>query len=216
MDKAEYWLLDSVVKLPYSLSLLVAENIEVIWNRQGHGLSRVELVQALNRLFQAGDLYGQGMMRPVTTEPPMPTVAEIEAALDRRIDIVYGLTSQGGGRWEEFSRPNWNRYLFAGYSTDPIRGNIISSSKELAEQQLIMEAAFGRLVVSESIERETLVPWEATYWKSLPVGYQIQFLYVPEERQRRPDPLQLRERLMKQSQWLQYRQGWYRRYSDEE
>src|SRR4026207_1307452 len=111
MDRDECWLLDSVVTGWCPLVWLAAKNGGEVLNKRDHGLNRDELISVLNRLFRRGDLLARRMEKSVEKEIFIPTETEIEAALSRRLSCTYGLTLQGGARWEEVSQPHWERYI---------------------------------------------------------------------------------------------------------
>jgi hypothetical protein len=134
VETARYWLLDSVVEFELPLDLLVSSVLEETLNRRGHGLPYEALIVALHELFEDGDLFAQHMsnflsrtraIKEPTTGKPIPrkpigeqfspTRLEIEVGLRGEIPINYGLTLQGGAKWEEISQPRWEQYLVAGY-----------------------------------------------------------------------------------------------------
>src|SRR5215210_6213459 len=134
MNKNEYWLLNSAVEAWYPLALLVCDNLEEVFNREHHGLERDELVNVLAELFEGGDLLAKRVEKFTEKEIFTPTRAEIEAALDGRVRCLYGLSSHGGARWEEVSRPQWERYITAYVYGDPMEGRVIGSDRQLVEK----------------------------------------------------------------------------------
>ena len=106
MDAGEYWLLDSVVRSWDSLAMLVSKDIETAFNKRSHGLTRDQLINVLEHLFLRGDLLAQRMEKSVRKEFFIPTRTEIEEAFSGRVRCFYGLTLQGGARWEEVSQPD--------------------------------------------------------------------------------------------------------------
>src|SRR5215212_12115688 len=167
MDKGEYWLLNSAVEAWYPLVWLVCDNVEEVFNKRHHGLERDELVSVLAELFERGDLLAQRVEKFIEKEIFTPTRAEIEAALDDRVRCYYGLTSQGGARWEEVSRPQWDRYISAGVYTEPNEGEIIGSDRRLVEEyDSLSHYVWALSVVADSRRWDVLQPWEATYWKT--------------------------------------------------
>lgn len=208
MDKDEYWLLDSVVEARDSLKCLVSEDIEVAFNKQGHGLNRDELISVLDRLFQRGDLFAERKEKSVSKGFFIPTTAEIEEAFDGRLLCFYGLTSQGGARWEEVSQPHWERYIVNYIYAEPQEGAIIGSDRDLVEQyDSLSQHDSDVLIVPGSKHWDVLRPWQATYWKELPVGHRLRFKYEWVERPlvSKTDP--------KISEWLQGIQNWYTPYT---
>lgn len=179
MDAAEYWILDSVHEAWYPLALLVSPDIGLIYNRPTHGLAYEALVAVLERLFQRGDLAAELVERLVARTPIQPTRAEIEAALAGTLKMDYGLSASGGARWEAVTQPDWDRYLYAGFGTDPDEGEIITADRAIAARYLSILPLFTDMTpVPDSQTWDILQPWSATYWKTRPVGHRVQFRYT--------------------------------------
>jgi hypothetical protein len=179
MDKGEYWLLDSVVEAWYPLKWLASDEVELAFNRRRHGLSRDELTGALERLFEGGDLLAGRMEKSMLQQESfVPARAEIEQALAGQLDISYGLTPQGGARWEAVSRPEWQRYLRACLFTDPDEGEIVGSDRLLVEKfDSLSHYAWNISVVAGSKRWDVQQPWQATYWKELPAAHRVRFSF---------------------------------------
>jgi len=114
LTRAEYWILESAGESFRPPSLLVSEDIEAHYNKPGHGLDRLALVDTLDRLVSGGligfaDIRGaQNFEVPFTGQRDRP---RIEAALaESHPDkfTYYGLTAEGGRVWEAFARPDWD------------------------------------------------------------------------------------------------------------
>jgi hypothetical protein len=148
MDAGEYWLLDSVVESRDSLALLVSNDIETAFNKRSHGLTREQLINVLERLFLGGDLLAHHWEKSGPKKFFIPTRTEIEEAFNGRVRCFYGLTSQGGARWEEVSQPRWERYIHDAVYAEPRDGEIIGSDRNLVEQYDSFESLrfryFGR------------------------------------------------------------------------
>ncbi len=206
MDRAEYWLLDTAVDTKYPLDWLVAEDIEIVFNRSGHGLTPNELLTLLTRLFAHGDLLAQLRIGPETFQPVEPTVEQITSALTGEFRMDYGLTVQGGARWEAYSAPDWSRYIDAGYFGDSLTGEVAAGTRRAAEQYLALEPFISSSsIVPNSVQWETLAPWQATYWKVLPEGHRATFRYVEDTTVRMHDP-------MRDEEWMRLLK-WYTPYT---
>jgi hypothetical protein len=178
MNRNEYWLLDSAVEGWYPLFWLVEDNVDEVFNKRHHGLERDELVSVLAELFERGDLLAQRVEKFIEKEIFTPTRAEIEAALDRQFRCLYGLSSQGGARWEEVSSPQWERYISAGDYYEPREGEVIGSDGQLVEKyHSLSDYISDRSVIAGSRHWDVLEPWQATYWKELPLGHRLRFNY---------------------------------------
>src|ERR1051325_9516623 len=188
MDKNEYWLLDSAVEARQSLTCLVSEDIEAAFNKRSHGLDRDELIDVLGRLFRRGDLLAKRMEKSVSKGFFIPTPTEIEEALDGRLICFYGLTLQGGARWEEVSQPRWERYISDWVYAEPREGEIIASDRDLVEHYDSLSHHDSEIsVIPGSKQWDVLRPWQATYWKELPVGHRLRYKY--EWVERKPEPM---------------------------
>jgi hypothetical protein len=184
IERGEYWLLDSVVEASLSLSALVVENIEETFNREGHGLGISDLINTLYRLFQREYLiayYRPSVdMLNLAVEEFLPTKEEIRAGLvgDLSFIFCYRLTAQGGMLWESLSMPNWNLYIspFCSEEMEEEINCIEAGSRQILDDFLAFELAHPfKTVDHESIGFKTIEPWEATYWKTLPTGYQLTY-----------------------------------------
>ena len=202
MNKDEYWLMDSVVEGWCPLVWLVAENVGEILNRRDHGLNRDELMSVLNRLFRQGDLLAQPMRQSSEKEVFIPTESEIEAAFSHRLNCCYGLTLQGGARWEAVSQPRWERYVYNTVYFEPQKGEIIASDRDLVEQfDSLTQHDSDTAIVPGSRRWDVLRPWQATYWKELPVGHRLSFTYEWVVRSTEPSDPEIRDSLEKIQNW---------------
>jgi len=164
--------------------------VDEMLNRPHHNLSTSELLVVLVRMFERGDLFLQYTNRHEQRyEMQVPSRSEIEAALctnhDEWIDgserVFYGVTGQGGALWETLSHPRWDHFYDEAYGIDPYEGEMTACTRGLIEERLacIPYDSFIKAILPESVRWSVLQPWEATYWKQLPVGHHIEFTYVP-------------------------------------
>ncbi len=210
MDDGELWILDSLVEVGYPLYWLLSEDLEMVFNRKGHNLSYPNLVQTLFKLFSQGDLQAKKTVNYVDlNEIFLPSINDIEMGLHNQLDFefVYRLTPQGGNRWETYIQPNWERYIDAGYYTDPNMAIAITSNKQNLEKYVeIQHYIWKNIIIENSFQREILSPWQATYWKVLPLGYKVTFSYINQEESDTPNdaiPKQIQE-------WYDYMMNWKR------
>lgn len=170
MTKEEYWFLDLVIRYWWPLYGLDAADIESEANKPSHNLSHAEVVDVLHHLFLSGDLTAYRLEKFGAEPSPhfVPTPSEIELGLVGEDNIFFGLTAQGGTRWEAASKPNWGIFIH-NFS----RGQnyaIISADRGIVQQWL--ETEIQPIVSSEW---SILTPWQATYWKPLPTGHQLSY-----------------------------------------
>ncbi len=207
MDAAERWILDSVATAPSPLDALASrDGVAFTLNKRWHGLTFDELVTTLYRLFRKGDLRAERFekLSAVSLGEFIPTRDEIIRGLSYMPpymrkegiapsiapsavgeEVYYWLTAQGGARWEAAARPDWNKYVDATSGLDENDfsiGETIASDRKLVEQC----AYFSRYIENISIIAgseiwDILEPWQATYWKTLPIGHRLRYRFTPGE-----------------------------------
>jgi hypothetical protein len=218
MSKLEYWFLDTAVEDVIGFSWVVPDERNCLAiNRAPINLNIAEIADILETLFQKGDLLAVLYADLNFSKGFIPSREQIEAGLEQRLGINnlgYFLTPQGGEKWESVSKPNWNKY-FTG-ATGQQEGYLMSASKVLLETYLEMKClAREECYISGTEVWETLIPWQATYWKSLPIGHKVHYQY------REHDiiiPSELDERYAEYQQaneWLSGIRKWYTNYFKE-
>jgi hypothetical protein len=170
----EFFLLSIVVEHYQPLwKLEGVESLGELVNRHVPDFTRDQLVDTLSDLFQCGDLTahlgGTSRRRPGdpnfldemtlhnadSSRPLCPNRDEIDGALCGALNLHYGLTTQGGARWEAMAKFDWNYHL-GDWFDDGLEG----PSREMIEVYL----AFANCAVAGSEEWSTVRPWKATYW----------------------------------------------------
>jgi len=205
MNKTEYWFLNLVVEGQHRLKILNHPEIELATNRRTHGLPFEELAETIYRLCQQGDITTGINEREVQL-----SLAGIEAGLSGQVSVWYGLTAQGGAKWEEYSNPNRDRYVDAWFAIDPHEGEITATTRDLVEKSLAYQPAFDQLIIKGSETWEVLSPWQATYWKVLPIGYRVKFEYMLDEKTSwEPSELHLLDAKRQQQQEYWKLAKWY-------
>jgi hypothetical protein len=190
-DLASYWLLDAAALGRPPLQWPAAENLCELFNtRRGHGLSLPALTDVLEHLFQTGDVIAERLEENEFLGEFVPTRPDIVAGLTGQVRLFYGLTAQGGARWEALARPEWSLYIDVGYWTDATSGEKIAVGEIIAQEQHAVEQFRAALyahyvdpdstIHSDSERWDLVVPWCATYWKTLPQGYRLRFTYHEE------------------------------------
>jgi hypothetical protein len=94
----------------------------------------------------------------------------------RGTPVYYGLTAAGGAAWEEVARPDWDRYIDSSFGIDPDEGEVICADPARAEG-FVFSPYQEHPPLADSLRRDRLEPWPATYWKTLPSGHRIAFRY---------------------------------------
>jgi hypothetical protein len=197
IEFGEYWLLETAVtgRVPFNFIDCPPRALIAQWNKQPHGLSKEQLIATLHRLFQAGDISAWvDECRILDGKPEerflrdnyTPSLEEIERAF--RWDepenhqyvprYAYSLTAQGGQRWEEIARPDWSRFHELDYIGEDAPTGLIVTAGSLARAEEVLQSDFPRYQLRRiaGIDRlHELRPWHATYWKTLPDGYRLQW-----------------------------------------
>jgi hypothetical protein len=183
--RGEYWLLETVVHLAIPIFWLVRDDMEMVLNKQGHGMERSLLVETMNKLFLDGliaaHMYGdwEGLY-DLSFEKIESALAEKEV----RKAHYYGLTAKGGAYWEAFASPNWE--YFIDESAEPMEDSDIWIQELVCMNKECLETYFRSCwrndphhdVDESSIQWDVLHPWKATYWKELSVGHRVRLRYT--------------------------------------
>ena len=176
LPHGEAWLLELAVRYWLPICGLNRSNDDLHrWLlRGGHGLSKDDLHQTLRRLFDAGDICAT--VDEIDAPSFNPTDEQLDAALagrDGHRMLRYGMTLQGGARWEFLAKPNWDRF----FDRDTVYGErttqIFAGSRDrLVELIEASEIIWNIRVLDPQPKIEVLEPWnDATAWKPLPRGY---------------------------------------------
>ncbi|MBV9787090.1 MAG: hypothetical protein JOZ51_02875 [Chloroflexi bacterium] len=192
MDQATYWLLRSVVLHPLSVFWLGAEpdDLELMLNRDHHGLSYEELARLLQQLGTQGDLYFSiyDWVDDDVTERvlPLPSLDDLLTALAKDTRLAYALTQQGAQRWEAVAHPSWDRY----YATRGLETITLTAMDRQLVQELLALYPYTHeheAMVLDSIQWDVERPWQVTYWKTLPVGYKVTFETIAKDHEPGPE-----------------------------
>jgi hypothetical protein len=188
VEPLDLWVLETVMELPTALRMLAGPDPHVALNMPDDPrFSREELCARLSFLAR------RGLIRVYESPDGLEELSSPED-ISRAIDnsrphsySVYALTPEGGAVWERHARPDWSRYVNAGQDEAPDAWVIEAASLEAAEAEFRHHETCGdeNQPVPESRQGEALVPWQATYWKTLPAGYRLRYTIVP-----RPQDLQ--------------------------
>ncbi len=179
MNKFEYWFLDSAIKDIIGFSWIVPNEKNCLAvNRLALDLSVTEIADILDRLFQRGDLVAttpSDLENYVTNRSFTPSYEQIKAALNEQYPLFYFLTTQGGERWETYSKPDWSKYFFGSMDLDAQEAELEGTTKNVLEKYLEIEHFLSSdyWCISGTEIWKTLTPYHATYWKLLSVGYRV-------------------------------------------
>jgi hypothetical protein len=168
----EFFLLSAVVSHYHDLSILESPDLGLHVNKRVPKFTRDELIDTLSDLFCGGDTSAWLLKGNSRSRPFVPTRNEIDAALCGALQLDYGLTSQGGARWEAMAQFDWNDYIGAWFE---VEHGYEGASQEMLEVYL----CWSGCAVPGSEEWSLVRPWKATYWKSLPEGVRVRYLEGP-------------------------------------
>ncbi len=190
--RGEYWLLETVVEHEWDICGLMESDLELHLNKKAHGLTRTALVETLHRLLSSGLIYAESRVDfSDEATDVISTKEQIEMALDKRKSwsgvpvekrktTYYGLTQEGGAQWEAFAAPDWQKYIEAGCHFSD--GYEFGMWELMCADKVWLERYFESMCFYdphkmdlESVERDYIAPWQATYWKQLEGAHRIRF-----------------------------------------
>lgn len=161
--------------------LVNKDMLRLTLNTDFHGFSRSEVLDILLLLLEEGLIYISDY-----DEHPIPNdAAAIEMYFNQAViptddTAWYELTLKGGAFWEQASAFDWNSFYDSSYGTpEDLTGEIISSSEAYTQQLLLRMPSFN--LFPANLAWSILAPWQATYWKELPIGYRVSFSYTVKE-----------------------------------
>jgi hypothetical protein len=183
--RGEYWLLESVVEYGLQISLLDSPDLGMALNKPGHGMPRALLVETMRGLFERGLIIAHR-----SDDLFELSADQIEAALNEQRPKhlkhahYYRLTEEGGRRWEAFARPDWDRYICEEYTPRDKQievAELVCTQRDLLERYLRMLQLNVYDIDEGSVQFDTVAPWNATYWKTLPAGHGVSFRCTQKE-----------------------------------
>lgn len=218
LTRGEYWILNLVIQQSYPISILTVPNPGEVFNRQGHGLTRNELIDSLECLFEMNWIQP---IVPFTADEQQPesfriTRQWIIRVLDNespRFKFNHGhhyiLTAAGASVWESFAQPECYKFLNPGWvGSVGERVEIIGATKCRVAKYFSLLYLRGTSVLPGSVEWDSIKPWECTYWKTLPEGHRVNYLVERDEEppSQSSDPL---VRIHRASQDFIHLEKWY-------
>ena len=204
LTRGEFWLLNSLVSHRLALHHWSGPDrfLRDLFNRTPHGLTDDELLVTVLGLFNAGWIVGEVEPQPdgpPDPEPFVPTGPAIAAGLEpvfrhhpgdppRRKradpDVLVSLTPAGGAAWEAFAAPNWGWFLDSFRTSSAPAGRplprgrswrtVRAVSRERGDRYLRCRADLDGFDPA-AVRWRAVAPFPATYWKTLPVGYEAEF-----------------------------------------
>jgi hypothetical protein len=183
LTRGEYWLMEIMAEVTIPAGFLGRDDLEVLLNKQLHGLSQDDLLATILELSR------QGLVCFTTnndqTECEFSSTDQIRNALAEesrrgRGKTYLRLTSEGGRVWEAFAAPRWDDFISEFESFDESLGQyvteLICTSRGLLERRLKSGYPSLSQVDPSRVWWDILEPWEVTYWKILPKAHRVRFV----------------------------------------
>ena len=212
--RGEYWLLEAVVQFNLPIWWLYWSEMELALNKTGHGMPRELLIETLHKLFIEGLIVAtenRNYDNLLQLDPEQIEIALSEDQSTRKSKKYhYQLTHKGGEYWEAFANPNWNLFIDACHEepdddSDIWNGEIICPNKRHLESYYESVSYYDYNVIEGTEKVDTVEPWQATYWKEIPIGHRIKFKgyeKIKEEDYKTPKPI---DQLWYDHLWYQWR-----------
>jgi hypothetical protein len=234
MNKIDYWFLNNALTEIISFNWIAPSDRDVdkLIIDSLTSLKTREVAESLNRLFQNGNLLAispseldlvyadsareYGTNNTLPSRGFIPSYSQIELALKQEENLFYFLTVQGGELWESVSHPKWNQYYFSAGNGHKhiLRCHSHKMAEKLLEIQYLVD--FGSCYCSpvvETIEWTLFTPWQATYWKKLPLGYEINYKVTSiDVDDIKDDNDVLTEKRIEAEKWVGGTKNWYTNY----
>ena len=197
LSRGEYWILELVTEYPHFVNWLFAENLDEVINKPSHGLERIEIINILKSFVDKKYIFLRNHKSGKNIENPTKEFFETSSIIPwEKHPILYGLTNDGGHLWEQFAMPDWNKYISCYYDSLPEEekvGSIEGVELDFLHSYMISLDKHEIKVDRDSITTQVIKPWEATYWKTLPECYRMEFRYEHRKtKYNQPEPWWLR------------------------
>jgi hypothetical protein len=117
IERADFALLNAVSEDQWAAYLLAGDaSTEAIMNKPSHDLSSDELSQHFFNLWSAGLIECSAASSGDQVPPDLQRAGEQFVRTQNwppsdDLCLIYRLSQSGGDTWEQFARPDWNKYL---------------------------------------------------------------------------------------------------------
>jgi hypothetical protein len=183
-----FWLLNIAATFAVPLRLIVDDPraIRSRFNIHPHAMSRMEVVNEIAAMLREGLFLAEHWELSkekhweLLLDGLSPKKDELSQSLNEpSVDYAFYLTEAGGAQWESIAVPNWDLYCNTRHEHEQVDGSetiSIECSSRLqirrAVESLSVEYTFASW---DEKQFACLVPWQCTYWKTLPEGYRGTF-----------------------------------------
>ena len=166
LTQAQFWILNTAADCGVSLRLIRADRAGYYFDDY-HGLDNDGLVDVLAVLFDEGYLAAEYSDDSDDTRF-VPDRHMILQSINQGLPkLSYWLTPKGGEAWEELAKPDWSRFVVPDMNDGD--EHLLFGGSDDAIDEYIRFCIPNAADVTE-ISRAKLLPWEATYWKTLDRG----------------------------------------------
>jgi len=183
LTRGEYWLLEIMAELIIPAGFLSRDDLGMIVNKPLHGLSQDELLATILELSRQGLV--SYTINHDETEYEFSSTDQIRNALAEESRRGQGktylrLTSEGGRVWEAFAAPRWDEYIADSWLFDESLGleigQLICTNR--GRLQRFFKSKYPSLsqIDPSHVWWDTLEPWQATYWRTLPTAHRVRFV----------------------------------------
>lgn len=172
-DNVEILLLDCLCLCECPLRLFLSPDFAELFNRPDHGLSNEELLDRLVRLINCGLIFVVDAKRCGA-----PNTSGLRQWLDNALsggeDCFVGLTQRGGAVWEKAVNPDWQQFHV--FRDGEEEGCVVleAGTEEYLSRLFTMYEEYCPPIKAPG-DPIHLRPWQATYWKTLPVGFRLTY-----------------------------------------
>ncbi len=198
MDLTELLLLDYVSENTLPVRVYAGKNVALEINRPSHGLAHDSLIEKISFLCSENLVY---LRYSRTDNSEINDMVQLQKHLKKAFNTIkimselkrgseafkayctnyleIGLTKKGGELWEKEVIIDWDKYLVQvgpAYSRVDNNLKIVSEGWYAAHKQDFLDNVINIYsscgAIDTIISSQTLEPWNATYWKSFPIGFQ--------------------------------------------
>ena len=142
-------------------------------NFYSHHMPDEQLLDELYHLLTTGEIIG-AVVR--SGWPPdslfVPSRAEIQDAFnwDNYSWLSYTLTEKGFARWEDYAKPNWDKFRCKGGCGSEDETHYATAANPHVAEYWFKWATYGRNVDFSRASYEEISPWQVFPFKTLPRG----------------------------------------------
>lgn len=214
MPEEEFWILDGVKLSGDTIEMLAPENCELAFNKENHNMSLEKIEEILINLFNSELIKARYLYDDKVVFVDKLTSYEIKQALLGNLKIYYFLTEKGGKTWEDYVKPDWNKFIEDHFESRDSIVRITATNVYFINELLRIEYQFpptnfpSSCILSETVKWEMITPWQATYWKQLPFGMQISFKLINPNTHSRHSDKEIFIRDMQLFEWRKKKNSW--------